>query len=316
MICPNCGKTINDGDIFCAYCRSRVNAQPTPTPVQPTYQQQTFQPNAPIKKNNTSALLAGLLACGVLAAAFLLFVKPGYMLKKQDGSSNQDTKSDSVVTSAGNEITAERSEPISAEMTAAPEVTYPTVASTPVENAAETTIATTEAVTTTAAPQPAEDHSAALAEAAGYSTRERPTPEEFGWCYGQFGYTDKMPEGCERMTDPYGWSGDWKVLMITDPGGNNYICTSNFYITVENGSADIIIDWYYSSAHGEAKDNISIYPDSTYSGTATEESMITYGGGKMTLKEFWKQDGKEYAVGDIVYEGDGSNYTYVALMRP
>lgn len=130
MICPNCGKTINDGDIFCAYCRSRVNAQPTPTPVQPNYQQQTFQPNAPIKKNNTSALLAGLLACGVLAAAFLLFVKPGYMLKKQDGSSNQDTKSDSVVTSAVNEITAERSEPISAEMTAAPEVTYPTEAST------------------------------------------------------------------------------------------------------------------------------------------------------------------------------------------
>ena len=175
---------------------------------------------------------------------------------------------------------------------------------------------TTTVETTTAAPEPAEDHSAALAEAAGYSTRERPTPEEFGWCYGQFGYVDKMPEGCERITDPYGWSGDWKVLMITDPGGNNYICTSNFYITIENGSAEIIIDWYYSSTHGEAKDNISIYPDSTYSGTVTEESMITYGGGKMTLKEFWKQDGKEYAVGDIVYEGDGSNYTYVALMRP
>lgn len=69
MICPNCGREINDGSAFCPSCGAKIPVQPmysaNPVPPQPT-QPVYYSSNMPVSKPDNTGLVAmilGIVAC-------------------------------------------------------------------------------------------------------------------------------------------------------------------------------------------------------------------------------------------------------------
>lgn len=139
MFCPNCGKQINDDDAFCAYCRYSITGSVPVMGQAPSftapYQQNTMPqvtPAAGKRANPLTIFLSGVLVCIAVTGAVLLFIKPGYMLKKDD---------DSVVSSVTSSKSSE------AEEKSAAETTTEKAAKTSAESVAETTVQTTTVTT-------------------------------------------------------------------------------------------------------------------------------------------------------------------------
>lgn len=175
MICPKCGKMINDGDTFCAFCGETIsagNAAPQPQPPQqtqfypppaqqnvpyqnPTQQPQQFypQPPVPVRANRTSPALIVVIILMVillLAAIFVLFIKPGYLLKssKNDSSSKGDTSSSAVV-SGTDTGAAESSQPVPEQSSSSGAASETSVTTTTAPETSSVTETTTAPATTT-----------------------------------------------------------------------------------------------------------------------------------------------------------------------
>ena len=284
MICPNCGKQINDGDLFCAYCRQRVGSQPVQQTIQPVYVQpeqpvnnmdpnqtgnaqsvqSAYQQNSAAKEQHPAAVFfTTLLVGGVLIASFIMFIKPGYMLgRDNDDSSSRKKKSDSSVSAVevkadekAGKTTTKKSpdgddESSSGDVVTTAGTTKKTTATDdPIETATATTKTTTSSsatattktttkstadnTTTTAAPSnpttttaaPKSDDDIAKEEAANYSTDEKPSFSDFEWCYGQFGLVQDPPNNVEYLMQPGSWTGGWKCMIVysTSENGGQYI---------------------------------------------------------------------------------------------
>ncbi|SDA24839.1 zinc-ribbon domain-containing protein [Ruminococcus sp. YE71] len=358
MICPNCGKQINDGDLFCAYCRQRVDSQPVQQTIQPVYVQpeQPIRSTDPVKEQHPASVFFTTLFIGAsLIASFIMFIKPGYMLgRDDDDSSSRKKKSDSsvsvvdkeskeddseivtTVTTAGTTkksttsddsdgITTTKTTTTAADTSAATTKKTTTKKSTTTKTttsqnttsitAANTTTAApvTDQPTTTAATKSADD--IAKEDAVNYSTDEKPSFSDFEWCYGQFGLVRDPPSDVEFLMESGSWTGGWKCMIVysTSENDEQYIREiNNVYIDIEGTDIDMTVKHYIYEIDGESYDD-SITANWTLTGQVTNGPFEVVGGERVTMRSFWRQNGHEYAVGDMMLQ-DGTD-AYIAFYR-
>ena len=262
--------------------------------------------------------IAAAVLIFVIGAAVILFVKPGYLVKKDSDSSGskKNTSSASGSVADEDESADAPTEDDGASQAATDASTDEAPATTTTEAAttapAETTPPETQPTTTPApaAPDPKE-------EAAIYSTYDRPKYSEFDWCVQNGSLVYNAPSGAEKISDPVGYSGGWKGMIIYSPSENLNTDTHelvNIDITTDGSKADLVLDWYWMSPNngdGYSEENLA---DRNFSGSIDNGAVnVSDGDFKITIKEFWKADGKEYAVGIMDISSGFS--TYLALVR-
>lgn len=371
MLCPVCGKELRENAKFCSACGSKVpaaEAQPEapaqtesyqepelPPPYQepsqaPQYQEQPQSqktalaqtaPEAPaVKKSHTLPLILTGVFWAAVIASFLLFVKPGFVMSKDDSSGkDKDSSSAAETESIGNDddSTEAEADPSSAAVTTAPpESSLPEVTSAPettaekvtatetttteetTTSAAETTPKQTTKKTTAAPPETdTEDLDTILKEAEYFSTDQRPEFGEFEWCFGQNDLIREAPEGAEVITNPLGYSGGWKVMIIYTPQSSDeeYMRElDNFKIDIDGSNVTITVDWYQMEVAGNEIYDEQDMEDTTFTGAATDRGIFVTGAAEISITDLWKDYDKEYATGTIV-TNDGTN-AYLAMVRP
>lgn len=391
MFCPKCGAQLKDNARFCRLCGQQLFAEapppkaPEPQPQQTNLQQtaavrdvtpqQNTQPgyaqppqyNGPQAKRSKAVPITviTLSVMLLLTAAFLLFIKPGFLISKDEGSSSDADPSSSLSSFDGSEADSDsisessessggdssesdetssedesREESSAAETTAVPESseeTVTTASQTTTVSATQSTTGTTTRSTTKAAaqtttksttkattksttksttkPAPSEKNSV-LEEAAKYSTYDRPSSDEFGWCFGQFGLVSGPPEGTKTVTDPLAFSGGWKAMIIYNPNDTSAGFTrefDNIDIKINNGKVSLTIDWYYLEEPESETMNLEDMDDVVFTGKAGSKGISVTGIADITVNSLWKANGKEYAVGKVTTTGGTQGY--LALVR-
>ncbi|MBR6872091.1 MAG: zinc ribbon domain-containing protein [Ruminococcus sp.] len=318
MFCPVCGKPVREGAVFCGNCGARLAqaAKPAqPAPVQPAAPKPAPAAPKPRKKAAKGYGVPVALCSVVLlmfAAAFVLFIKPGFLMSTDDSSSKSDSSDvseadaseEDVSSAAVTAATVTRTKP---EVTTAPEVTGESDTVTEPEKTApeETTAATTRS----------KEQEKVYKEAMKFSTEERPDFGEFEWCFGQYGLMYEPPSGAEKITDKLGYSGGWKAMIVYDPNnleGSYCRELDNISIEVEGKKVRLTIDWYRMELEGELYDEQDM-GDTLFTGQTTNEGITVSGAAEISINNLWKSGGKEYAVGAMI-TSEGLP-AYVAMIR-
>lgn len=150
-------------------------------------------------------------------------------------------------------------------------------------------------------------------EAMQYSTDEVPSFDEFDWCYGQNGMISSMPSDAERITDPFGWSGGWKCIIVyTGLSDSNGRELANVTMTVSNSGIMMDAFWRFW------EEEMEIIPEEG----STSLTGSTYGNGfkagnggslEFVMTDLYKKNGKEYGIG--VLKMDNEDIGYVGMVR-
>ena len=352
MFCPNCGKPINDGDMFCAGCGFRIsgsfqqqvqqqnNFQNVPI----NYQPQNTQQYAPAEEKGHPVAIfftTMIIGCGLLAG-LIIFINPGKVLKN-DGVAT--AAPDSTVTAgAGNESSKAEAKKIVAVTTFTEDdggesVTTVTTTRDPEDSSEssgllklpkrskKTTTVTTTVTEETEAPQTSttvtETKSEAQlkliearqAEAQRFSTDEKPEFSDFEWCYGQNGLIKEQPTDGKTLPHSDQWVGGWKGFIVKTPNSadSKYIReVNNVDINIIEEKVTLTIRHHLYEVEGEVSDD-SVTADFVSKGNVQDKGIDVSGTQHIYIKSFWKADGHEYAVGELT-EADGTE-AYIALMR-
>lgn len=344
MFCPNCGKPINDGDMFCAHCSFRTGGMKQPqnnignVPI--NYQPQNNQQAAPAEeKGHPVAIFFAtmLIGCGLLAGA-VFFFDPGFL--KNNGAATVP-HDDTVTAAAKNESTASGENKIVPMTTLAEKdggETVTTVTTVPEPEVpsedggrlkiprrtkkTETVTEVTEAPVTTTTVTTSERsevqiklEEARRAEAQQFSTNEKPEFSDFEWCYGQNGQIREPPSDSKTLPVWDQWVGGWKgfaVYVPTDADSKFIREVNNVDISIVDDKVTVTVKHHLYEMEGEEYDD-SITADFVYTGYVVDHGIDVQGEQHMVIKSFWKKDGHEYAVGNLT-DKDG-NKAYIALMR-
>ncbi len=341
MFCPKCGKQINDDDIFCTYCGETIvpddpgtmlasdpaadkiySPQANQSQPAPSYAQhpQPFPQPYPVKKKKGGAAAIIITLSVLLAAAIggIIFLIVSNSYDDETDRASRKNSSIAETTDAEEEDSSFATEATTTETGTSTQTTTTTEETTSVTT--ETTAVTTTEITTTEPPAPISDDSAAKAEAAAYSTQDRPTFAEFDWCYGQNGLIMSPPQGADLIDNYFATGGGWKSMLIYEDtegiGATREI--DNIELFFNGNRVTLSVDWYYvEPPYSEA-----YYMDE---GTVTQFSGAVNGsvihtaadvnGSTVTidLYSFWRVDGKQYALGTL-YLPDGTS-NYLALVR-
>lgn len=328
MFCPKCGKQLNDGDTFCAFCGETLNNggntnQVFQTPPVSYNAQQYPAPslvpeNAIQPKRSNTALISAVSAviCLVLIGGFVLFVKPGYLLKRDDDNNSKTNTTASAVTSESKPaVSTEESEEKPTETTTTAETTA--VTTTPTTTSAHETTTTVQTTTVTTADNGLEEKNAVYSEAMSLSTGDRPSFDEFEWCFGQGGLVYEAPVGAEMITEPLGYCGGWKAMVIYNPtnsAGTFMRELDNIDIEVNGDSAVITIDWYLMENDGNERYSEEDMEDSIFFGDVTDSGLYASGAAEISINSLWRENGRQYALGAII-TSDGLP-AYLAMVRP
>ena len=347
MFCPNCGKQNREGADFCAGCGTKLPASPQAQQTQQAVQYPAPEPQQPVSPqlaagqpqakdaNPVLIFVITMLVGLILIAAFLLFIKPGYLInsdssradtssvsdssekddtsskttkktKKKDSSSSSDSDSSKVETTT-KKRKKKTETTTTAESETATETTTTTAAT--IEKPKETKATTDKTL---------DDKNKAYAEAGQYSTNARPSFDEFEWCFGQNGLIYTPSSGVDMITEPLGFTGGWKAMVIYNP--SNYAGTfirelDNVDIGINGDSVDMTFDWYLMSYDTSESYNEEDMADTLFLGSVSGSGFtVTAGDAELTMNYFWKADGKEYALGTMQLPDLTS--AYVALIRP
>ena len=111
--------------------------------------------------------------------------------------------------------------------------------------------------------------------------------------------------------------GGWKAYMICDPENTRSSSMDKlFNLRIDLGQTNVvaIADWYYTFFNdtGEGMDDDT--PDSTFSGDWSDGQLTAIGPGRITLRDFYYDNGRETAVGEMIWP-DGVT-AVIALVRP
>jgi preprotein translocase subunit SecG len=350
MFCNNCGKQIKDGDTFCAYCGAVTGADQSggsngapPQNVQqngginvppPAVFPQQGMPYQEVPAMNpqqggfqgqsvgkNKGLMAAVIALSVLLLAavgvvILLLVKNG----GKDSSSGSGSGADNAIVSEAVETTA-KTKTTTARTSRTTATTVTTVTTTTTLTTTETSTTTTATTTAVVTGSDISDDTAASSEAMHYSTDERPTFNDFDWCYGQNGLVSTPPEGASLITNPYGFSGGWKSFMVYELDGvegSNVREINNVNILINGDKADVTVSWYYGEVPYSEPFYHEVNETSHFSGNVTGGVIEAYGGAELNnsyvvFDRFWRADGKEYALGSMIIPSGKT--IYIALVR-
>lgn len=265
-----------------------------------------------------AAIIAVL--CVLLAAAIGLLI---FLLVKKNGSGSSSDSTDTTATAAASTTeTLVTTTAAPTEATETEQVTTEETTATTTVTTATTAETTTQPVTTTQSGL--SDDSAAKSEAAFYSTRNRPTFDEFEWCYGQNGLIMTPPEGAELIDNYYALGGGWKDMIIfedtKDIGSTREI--DNIELFFDGDRVTLTVDWYYaeppySEPYYYDDSDITQFTGSVNKNLGNTEMHTTanISGDVVTidLHTFWRADGKQYGFGTL-YLPDGTS-NYIALVR-
>ena len=333
--CANCGHHVDDGDTFCDNCGARLNDN---TATDASAESRLPPPPSPaanlsqgtVKSGSKTTIAITLSIVSLSAVLFVvLFIAPGFLRTKNvqpikndsrtvssstdlvvSDDKKYDTSKTKITAVTTTESTISYSQKVISSETSAPITTMPSETTAPVTDIEETT-------TISENDHSLDEKTAAYAEALAFSTDDRPDYSEFEWCFGQGGLVYNVPDHAEMITDPLGYTGGWKAMVIYNPtnsAGTFMRELDNIDIGVYDDTCIITIDWYYMEIDGSESYNEENVEDSNFFGTVTDTGLYASGDAEISINSLWKADGKEYALGALI-TSDGLP-AYLAMVRP
>lgn len=147
------------------------------------------------------------------------------------------------------------------------------------------------------------------------STTDRPDLEEFQW-YDAV-RKDGVWQDAERMTTFDALKGSWKGMIVyaadrkMEPYARELL---NVTIAGEEQDCRLTLDWYQMCWEDRLPRSESNKADSVFSGAYRNNECYVTGSDSITLGQFCRYEGKEYAFGSLTLT-DG-NTVELVLMRP
>lgn len=147
------------------------------------------------------------------------------------------------------------------------------------------------------------------------STTDRPDLEEFQW-YDAV-RKDGVWQDAERMTTFDALKGSWKGMIVyaadrkMEPYARELL---NVTIAGEEQDCRLTLDWYQMCWEDRLPRSESNKADSVFSGAYRNNECYVTGSDSITLGQFCRYEGKEYAFGSLTLT-DG-NTVEMVLMRP
>ncbi len=147
------------------------------------------------------------------------------------------------------------------------------------------------------------------------STTDRPNLEEFQW-YDAV-RKDGVWQDAERMTTFDALKGSWKGMIVyaadrkMEPYARELL---NVTIAGEEQDCRLTMDWYQMCWEDRLPRSESNKADSVFSGAYRNNECYVTGSDSITLGQFCRYEGKEYAFGSLTLT-DG-NTVELVLMRP
>ena len=147
------------------------------------------------------------------------------------------------------------------------------------------------------------------------STTDRPNLEEFQW-YDAV-RKDGVWQDAERMTTFDALKGSWKGMIVyaadrkMEPYARELL---NVTIAGEEQDCRLTLDWYQMCWEDRLPRSESNKADSVFSGAYRNNECYVIGSDSITLGQFCRYEGKEYAFGSLTLT-DG-NTVELVLMRP
>ena len=181
----------------------------------------------------------------------------------------------------------------------------------------EATPAPTAEVTPRPTPEPLPERppdEAPFYEPDAFSTSETPTLADFQWVTNDI-YNGMLPDDLELLTDFEELRGGWKCYLIDEAAYDTMMeRLLNVFIGGTPEETDVTFDWFY--AHNNALDEgyDEDDPPTVFSGSWEDGEISALGPGRVTLTDFWFDEGYEYGIGTFMWP-DGVVAT-VLLARP
>lgn len=147
------------------------------------------------------------------------------------------------------------------------------------------------------------------------STTDRPDLEEFQW-YDTV-RKDGVWQDTERITKLDALTGSWKGMIVyaldrkMEPYARELL---NMTIAGTEQDCRLTLDWYQMCWKDRVPRSESNKADSVFSGAYRNSECYVTGSGSITLGQFCRYEGKEYAFGSLTLT-DG-NTVELVLMRP
>ena len=147
------------------------------------------------------------------------------------------------------------------------------------------------------------------------STTDRPDLEEFQW-YDTV-RKDGVWQDAERITKLDALTGSWKGMIVyalerkMEPYARELL---NVTIAGTEQDCRLTLDWYQMCWKDRVPRSESNKADSVFSGAYRNSECYVTGSGSITLGQFCRYEGKEYAFGSLTLT-DG-NTVELVLMRP
>ena len=341
--CPFCGRMLEPDSVYCEYCGKSLTGRsvsvgnfprdadvdaPVPIPPKPknstssSHQKQSAtEPTVDTgnKKTKIFPLVLGvILGITLLAFAGVRYGNTIINIEKPNRDKPQD---DDIEMSS--EATVESSSGTTSMPDMSREQTEEDMLSN--EKSSETesekvTEAPTESVSVQEPKREPETHnaseSASFHNRLNYETTEPATLADFVWVTPDI-YHGMLPEGIESLKEFEEIKGGWKLYIIDEPSGIDYstmerLCRCSFEEDKKGQVISINWDYVHNNATDEGYEENT--PDSIYYGSWETGTFEGIGPGKVTVTDFWIEDGHEYAVGQLFWP-DGIHGS-MFLVRP
>ncbi len=148
------------------------------------------------------------------------------------------------------------------------------------------------------------------------STEERPDLGDFLW-YTEDVLYNGVPSDANIIDNIGPLTGSWKALIIYDPNNEHNSSAMEFLNIALAGAAEslsLTLDWYqiFWANEGESFDETDM-EDGVFLGKWENGGLWASGAGTIRLTQFYKQSGKQYAVGTM--DTPDGTPALVALVR-
>ncbi len=146
---------------------------------------------------------------------------------------------------------------------------------------------------------------------------DRPEDADFiDWYVGDV-FQNGVPENAEKITDFGSVTGSWKAMLYLDPGNENgreSIRLFNVFIDAGQEAPEMTVSWYAVYwFEDDASYSEEDCPGILLTGAWSDGRFSLTGDAEVDITDFYRQNGKEYAVGS--WNDDGTE-GYLALVRP
>ncbi len=271
------------------------------------------------------AIILGVLNVALLAVILVSLIT-GWRIKNPDENSNNNPTEQT--SSAGEQSTkTPETQPSTQKPTSAP-TQKPTQAVTqkPTQKASEkTTQADTQKSTQKASEKPTQAATQAVTDtepvhtpdAESLSTSDYPSladVQDFKFNVQTGKHNWSLPSSAVKLDEVSSVLGGWKAYMLTADGDDVTKHLFNINISASQNGTKLVCTWYYVLLGSENKTQDDNTPPSTFNGSWSDGTITATGTGKITLKDFYYDGSKEYAVGEFMWP-DGTTAA-IALVRP